>query len=81
MLSARPPCSAGCIGLLRDLDQPHQLFGLHSFRSGGATAAAVGGMPERLIKAHGRWVSDVVRQYTCSLPDELWQVSQVMSEA
>ena len=66
---------------LRDLDQPHQLFGLHSFRSGGATAAAVGGMPERLIKAHGRWVSDVVRQYTCSLPDELWQVSQVMSEA
>ena len=54
------------------------LYGLHSFRSGGATAAAVGGVPERLIKAHGRWVSDVVRVYTCSLPEELWQVSAAM---
>ena len=65
---------------LDGLSQPHHLFGLHSFRSGGATAAAMGGISERLIKAHGRWVSDVVRQYTCSLPDELWQVSDVMND-
>ena len=32
-------------------------------------------------EAHGRWVSDVVRVYTCALPDELWQVSAAMHEA
>jgi len=33
-------------------------FGLHSLRSGGATAAAKCGMPDRLFKKHGRWKSD-----------------------
>ena len=33
-------------------------FGLHSLRSGGASSAANKGVPERLLKAHGRWVSD-----------------------
>jgi len=36
---------------------PHN-FGLHSFRSGGATAAANAGVPDRLFKRHGRWKSD-----------------------
>ena len=63
---------------LHALDLPEHLFGLHSFRSGGATTAAHGGVPERLIKAHGRWVSDVVRVYTNVLPDECWQVSAAM---
>ena len=31
-------------------------FGLHSLRSGGATAAA--GIDDRLFKKHGRWKSD-----------------------
>ena len=60
------------------LGYPKDMFGLHSFRSGGATTAAVGGVSERMIKAHGRWVSDVVRIYTSALPSELWQVSEAM---
>ncbi len=31
------------------------LYGLHSLRSGGATAAANNGIPDRLFKRHGRW--------------------------
>lgn len=34
------------------------LYGWHSFRSGGATAAAKGGVNDRLFKKHGRWRSD-----------------------
>ena len=33
-------------------------FGLHSFRSGGATMAAKYGISDRLFKMHGRWKSD-----------------------
>ena len=33
-------------------------FGLHSLRAGGATAAANAGVPDRLFKRHGRWLSD-----------------------
>ncbi|KAK3104500.1 hypothetical protein FSP39_003510 [Pinctada imbricata] len=33
-------------------------FGLHSLRSGGATAAANAGVPDRLFKKHGRWKSE-----------------------
>lgn len=33
-------------------------YGLHSLRSGGATAAATRGVSDRLIKKHGRWKSD-----------------------
>ena len=35
-----------------------KLFGLHSFRSGGASAAASNGVSDRLFKAHGRWKSE-----------------------
>ncbi|KAK3108077.1 hypothetical protein FSP39_000719 [Pinctada imbricata] len=34
------------------------VFGLHSLRSGGATAAANAGISDRLFKKHGRWKSD-----------------------
>lgn len=33
-------------------------FGLHSLRSGGATAAAAAGTEDRLFKKHGRWASE-----------------------
>ena len=33
-------------------------YGLHSLRSGGATAAANLGIPDRLFKRHGRWRSE-----------------------
>ena len=32
--------------------------GTHSLRAGGATAAANNGVPDRLFKKHGRWLSD-----------------------
>ena len=34
-----------------------RLFGMHSLRAGGATAAANAGVPDRLFKRHGRWKS------------------------
>ena len=34
------------------------LFGVHSFRAGGATLAANAGVPDRLFKRHGRWRSE-----------------------
>lgn len=40
-----------------------ELFGFHSFRRGGATAAALGQVSERQIRVHGRWRSDCVRKY------------------
>ena len=33
-------------------------IGTHSLRSGGATAAANSGVPDRLFKRHGRWTSE-----------------------
>ena len=33
-------------------------FGLHSLRSGGASAAANAGVPDRMFKRHGRWCSE-----------------------
>jgi hypothetical protein len=34
------------------------LFGSHSLRAGGASAAANHGIPDRLFKRHGRWASE-----------------------
>ena len=36
-------------------------FGMHSFRAGGATAAANAGVPDRLFKRHGRWRSEAAK--------------------
>ena len=33
-------------------------YGLHSLRSGGATAVDSHGIPDRLFKRHGRWLSE-----------------------
>ena len=43
----------------RELGYKEQEFGLHSFHTGGATAAAnTPGLSERCIKRHGRWRSE-----------------------
>ena len=34
-------------------------YGWHSFRRGGCTRAANKGISERLLKKHGRWVTDI----------------------
>ena len=43
---------------LESLGFPAGSYGLHSLRAGGATAAANGGIPDRLFKRHGCWKSD-----------------------
>ena len=43
---------------LSELGFDAKQFGLHSLRSGGATAAAQAGVPDRLFKRHGRWRSE-----------------------
>ena len=45
-------------------------FGLHSLRSGGASAAANAGVPDRLFKRHGRWRSEMQRMVTLKI---LWE--------
>ena len=45
----------GAVGLDR------KLFSLHSLRSGGATAAANAGVPDRCFKRHGRWRSETAK--------------------
>ena len=43
---------------LTRVNESHGNFGTHSLRSGGASAAANAGVPDRLFKRHGRWKSD-----------------------
>ncbi len=64
---------------LRRIGVDGQFFGLHSFRSGGATAAALGLRPERLVKVHGHWHSGVVRTYMCAQLEELWGRAAAMT--
>ena len=44
---------------LNECNIPSNKYGLHSLRSGGASAASSSGVDERLISKHGRWKSDV----------------------
>ncbi len=60
-------------------DRQHE-YALHSLRRGGATAAAMRGIPIRMIKRHGRWRSDVVYLYTLVSDQEAWAVTQQMSQ-
>ena len=43
---------------LQKIGLNRKLFGLHSFRRGGAMEAARRGVPDRLFKKHGRWKSE-----------------------
>ena len=42
---------------IQDLGIEKSKFGLHSLRSGGATAFCSSGVPDRLIMKHGKWKS------------------------
>ena len=42
----------------KDIAPDISVVGTHSLRSGGATAAANAGVPNRLFKLHGRWASE-----------------------
>ena len=41
-----------------ELGYPKHLFGLHSLRARGASAAANAGVSDRLFKRRGRWRTD-----------------------
>ena len=43
---------------LADVGLDPKCYELHSLKSGGATAAASAGVPDRLFKRHGRWRSE-----------------------
>ena len=59
------------------LGYPAKLFGLHSLRSGGATAAANAGVTDSLFKRHGRWRSDKAKDgYVKDNLDALFSVSK-----
>ena len=49
------------LDLLANIGLDPTKFGLHSLRSGGASAAANLGVNDRLFKKHGRWKSDKVK--------------------
>ena len=42
----------------KDIVPDISVIGKHNLRSGGATAAANAGVPERLFKRHGHWASE-----------------------
>ena len=42
----------------KDIVPDISAIGTHSLGSGGATAAANAGVPDRLFKRHGRWASE-----------------------
>ena len=46
------------LGAITKIGYPAHQYGLHSLRSGGATAAAGAGINDRLFKRHGRWKSE-----------------------
>lgn len=41
-----------------ELGYPKKLFGLHSLRAGGASAATNASISDRHYKRHGRWKTD-----------------------
>ena len=52
-------------------------FGLHSLRSGGATAAASAGVNDRVFKKHGRWKTDKAKDgYVTENLDEKLSVAK-----
>ena len=46
------------LSVLESIDLEKHHFGLHSLRSGGATAAEAAGVEDRLFKKHARWKSE-----------------------
>lgn len=50
----------------------NQLYSLHSFRSGGATAAVRAQLPRRIIEGHGHWQSSAGEVYIRDVESELY---------
>lgn len=50
----------------------------HSLRRGGATAAVLAGVPEVLIKQHGRWKSDAVHAYIAPTLEKRLEITSAL---
>lgn len=62
---------------IRQLGYDEKCFGVHSFRAGGATAAANAHVPDRLFKRHGRWRSEAAKDgYIQDTDEDMLQVSK-----
>jgi hypothetical protein len=52
-------------------------YSLHSLRSGGASAAYKGSVPDRFFKVHGRWKSENAKDgYVCEDIEKRLSVSK-----
>ena len=56
-------------------------YGLHSFRSGGASAAAEADVPRDIIATHGRWQSVCANRYIKASDNSRFRVTQTMAIA
>lgn len=57
------------------------LYGAHSLRIGGATAALAAGVPPQLIRLMGRWSSDIYEIYTRMSVQAALRVGRAVSSA
>ena len=65
------------LGMLKHVVEDISVFGVHSLRAGGATAATNGGVHDRQFKRHGRWQSETAKDgYIKDALDSRLQVSQ-----
>lgn len=66
-------------GAIQKLGLKADLFGTHSMRRGGATAAAIGKVPGRVLQKQGRWRSAAVKnRYIEQAHEEQLLVSSVI---
>ena len=56
-------CKEVIFSRLREFLPNDFVFGMHSLRSGGVSAAANSGVSSNALKKHGRWRSDAVNRY------------------
>jgi integrase len=67
------------LGAFEKIGHPKKEFGLHSFRAGGASAAANSNISARLFIRHGRWMSDKAKDgYIKDNLDGLLSVSKAL---
>ena len=64
------------LDMLAAIGRNKKQFGLHSLRSGGASAAANAGVPDRFFKRHGRWSENAKDGYVKDSLDERLKLSR-----
>ena len=62
---------------IKSIGMDPALFGMHSLRAGGATAAANAGAPDRLFKRHGRWKSESAKDGYVKDSKETWPLTRL----